>query len=271
MLVTTKCLTAVTLALFFSSAGLSQDSARMENIFPFFIKAGIPIDHYESRFELINPNSTGAVVSFQFFDPSGREIVPFSGSDSRSVPAGTVASDVGFVFAQATTVGWVRISSDQPILVEEDIQHKREASISFLPPSIETVSEVLMSPSIGARRQVVRIRYVASNYSANTGIALVFPSPDSSSFARGTATVRRSNGQKLGDREIVLSANSQLVRLVTELFPEVAEAAAIGFQGFDGTLELVFDKNIHATAIQLTALGRIEQMDEAKVGLIPIP
>ncbi|HEV8132601.1 MAG TPA: hypothetical protein VGQ81_15250 [Acidobacteriota bacterium] len=268
------------LSLLCTSGLIAQNVSAQELIFPVFARTEIllnpnidpmfsDVDAFHSEFQIINPNPSAVRVTFHVFDTAGNEVLPLGSKPiSRIVDPNAIAGGIGFRFPQRAVVGWVKAVSTQPVVIQEEISHSQDHDRPG-PPSTLLKSRIVKWPAKLTRRAVIRVRFVpAESFGGdllvfeNTGVSIVFPSSISGLSTRGILLLRDQIGAKFGQREISISPNGQVVQNLTELFPEVNRA-------FSGTLDITFDNDVYATAIQIkVGLGQ-EAMDEPNNGAIP--
>jgi hypothetical protein len=177
---------------------------------------------------------------------------------------------MSFQVRDVVFVGWMKVTSTQPVVVQQEISHFSLIDVPGVPIETRVKSQTRKWPSAGAARQVISVSLVTPPVitehfnSETTGISIVFPSSIMSSVAKGNLVLRNVRGEKVTERQgVVIPANGQLVALVTELFP--------GFQfpaGFFGSLEFTFDHEVFAVAIHLTVSDIQEKLEEPNIGIL---
>lgn len=262
-----------------SPAGLNP--ARKEMVFPFFVKASSPDQRFDSRFEVINPNATDTVVTFRFSDSSGKQITPLAASGQGATLTANrlqlgphAVGRLQFSFPDTGgLLGWVALSSTEPLIVQEDVTR----SVSPIPPGLLRPpsdepfvprSRISKVAPVSTRRAVVRVVYSPEPDSTDTALAVVFAGsqppgtlpdpPDLRTFGR--MTLRNDAGRIVAQTSLWLGLNRQLVSFFSGLFPSEASA------GFAGLLELEFDQNVFVTAVQVTTRGPEERWEEPNGG-----
>jgi hypothetical protein len=271
-----------------TTSGLAQSSAAAtELVFPFFIKVGSPADAYQSAFNITNTNSSPATVVFRLTDSDGRRVAltgAFADPFSLSVNVDANATSI-VAFSDSTegldgslevirvprsdVVGWMSISSTQPVLVQQEISRRKYGIPLVSPPftgQLPVVSRIVKAPATRSRRHFSRVAFYGGTWTTNTGFSIAFPTSGTSSVS-GTLTLRRFNGSLLAEKAITLPPNGSSVRLLTELFPEVLVHLTGGH--FYGTVELRFDQEVVFTAIQILSYRDREQWDEPSSGIVP--
>lgn len=269
-------------------SGFAQsNAAATELVFPFFIKVGSPLDGYQSSFNITNTNSSAATVVFRLTGPDGRRIAltgafadPFSLSVTVDANATRIVGFSGSLEGAdgsleiirvplPDVVGWMSISSTQPVLVQQEISRVKYLGLQLWFPFTgqgSIISRIVKAPATRSRRHFSRATFNGGEPSINTGFSIAFPTSGTSS-ASGTLTLRRFNGSLLAEKAITLPPNGSSVRLLTELFPEVLAHLTAGH--FYGTIELRFDQEVVFTAIQILSFQDREQWDEPSSGIVP--
>lgn len=233
-----------------------NNPARTEMIFPFFATQGTAGDHLGVTFYILNPGPSKVRVDFQIFESSGREISPINvkangwSEDSNHVEVEPFRLRITvFQFAEESVVGWVNARSTQPVIIQEFIARTQcpECLLPLArptPPLVRVKSHILKSPPLPARREIVRVSFLAGRPWTNTGIAIVFAG-SAPSTARGTFVLRH-DFLPAREKAITLPANRQWVGFLTDLFPDLVHF----YPG--GTLEMIFDQDVFVTVIQVT-------------------
>lgn len=271
-----KCFYYGLLLICWISVLTGQNSARTEAVFPIFLQSHTSLtpntppqfsifDVFETDFEVINPNSGTAKVTFQVFDSAGQEVSPTGGIPLSLTVAGVrTGPDFRFGFSNKAVLGWVKLISTQPVVVQQRIAHRIERSEPG-PPEVTIVSHISKPPSIAARRGIVRVRFSSGDRIwSNTGISVVYLGIVGTS-AKGTLIMRNGIGENVGETGIVLPANGQAVNLFTDWFPNLLSQFPTGF---GGTLEFSFDQDVFVGAIQANIFGSKEELVEPTSGTL---
>ncbi|HEY3132488.1 MAG TPA: hypothetical protein VGL91_23760 [Acidobacteriota bacterium] len=260
---------------------LAQNVARTEAIFPLFVRVSIPIDlniapqyadadAFHSRFVLINPNPSDARLSLQVFDSSGHEVdLRPSGISFALVKSNSFFGFFGDTFQPPSTiiVGWAKITSTQPLIIQEEIFHSLDQVIAFGNPRETVKARVLKQAANPVRRAAVEVRVLAPEFggtAGTTGISIVFPSSSPTASNIGTLSLRNQFGKKLAERQVTIAANNQIFGVFTELFPDVPVSVTRG----GAILELNFDQEVFIAAVNFRISRLKEEMDEPNIGTI---
>lgn len=258
------------------SPWFGQNPARKELVFPFFLRVGPWDNGYNSVFDVINPNPSSAMVTFSFFDSTGKLSVPVSASGQGAFPGsaqlrldGYAAGRVQFSFpGNGDFAGSAFVSSTQPVIVQEEISHHTlgGCAICLGPLSTKLKSRILTPAPLAARRQTLRVKFTPGQLWTNTAVALVFswnPPPTGTLAALrsfGKLIFRNDNGIVLAEKAFALTVNEQLIGFVSDFFP------AIAANGLSGSLEIIFDQEIFLTAVQVTTFGEEETWEAPNLG-----
>jgi hypothetical protein len=83
-------------------------------------------------------------------------------------------------------------------------------------------------------------------FGLNTGLAIVFPAASGATPAKGKLIHRGTDGLRITEKDIVISANGQVAGMISELLPESLKASST----ISGSLEIVFDQEVSIAALQ---------------------
>jgi len=237
------------LAFYFVPLVLGENNpARTQVIFPAVVNTK-PVepncDFWESGFSVFNPNPGLVTVTFTAFD-----------SNSVVKETSTVTIN-GFNFGAAgfkrpVDKGWVKVTSSQPVVVREGMEHivgLAGCPTPGFPWVIKVISTLHLAPAAATRRQFVKIQF-DKNTGTDTGVSIVFPRDVSSAIANGKLIHRWIDGRKVSERNIQIHANGQLIGLVNELLPP--ESVTFSPSGIIvGSLEITFDTDVFVEAVAL--------------------
>src|SRR2546428_11390514 len=130
----------------------------------YLIYAGVaPIfsrqDAFHSVFQVLNPNPTDTTGTYQIFDSKGQAVALQLTNNTLIFPRkssfgffGGLFGTVNFVF-----VGWVKMTSTQPLIFEEEISHSEDVVVN--PPSTLLKSRIVKSPASPTRHVVISVLY----------------------------------------------------------------------------------------------------------------
>lgn len=260
-------------------ASAQSNTARSEIVFPFFVMTrpatlSSTCECWRTTFEVLNPHQSAITMQLTAFDTSGAMLSNFSdtilANRSKTI---YLPEDVLFPPGTSKTAvaGWVWIAASLPVIARQRITHYQLVPL-FPFPTVQTLSEIVKTPPLQTRREVIKMHYHASR-ATNTGIAIAVPAPAGSPPVRAKLILRWGLDAKVvAERELIIPPNSQVVAFLTELLPDSLNLLTT-FDVVGGTLEMTFDRDVYVTAIEFSPRlfdGLVpEMMEEPLAGTVP--
>ena len=239
----------------------AENPARKEVVLPFFIESKIweagHADEWWTHLSVFNPHPSETDVLVTILDATGNTKRTAS-LRVRGFQSGGLQNPVSENFT-----GWIKAAASEAIILRQQISHL-EGQVGDT-TVLSSKSHILLIPPVLTQRQFIHVGYDGSR-NTNTGLAIVYPSGEKSSFTTGKLIFRWIDGRLVTEKTFTIAANHQLVGLFTEFLPE-----SLKFSQFDlasGTVEVVFDKPVAVIAIQITVSGTYEEMGEPLSGRV---
>ena len=252
-----------------AAPGLASDTTQTEAVFPFFIKTDAKAPDFEfwsSSFEILNASSETANVTVTAItgDLNEHELHAFSVNGFRRASFDSSDFDEEFI-------GWLRVNSDQPFLLESTLSHYYDLNegkpTTNIPLPWILKSRIQLKPRPLAKRHITQVRWWEHpRVGTNTGLAIVFSNEDDSARAKGKLVFRGIDGRFVTESEFEIPANGQILGLFTELLPESTTFSALGLAR--GTVEIEFDQPVAVMAIQTSPTSDGADLEERLNGIL---
>ncbi len=203
----------------------SQTALRADTfIIPHFVAGrlgepgGLVDRRFATRITAVNTSNAESSLAFDAFDDSGNkvDIIIFGPSKVSAQGAGQYFVD------NATLVsGWLRVNTSQPAIVRGSILFI-QFNIFDLPPAAGfpgmTFANTDSDPAGNFLTASVPVSFFTSG---STGIAVAYPSTAGAADVTVLFTLRDSDGGKVADKTIKVTANGHTSFLIEDLFPQV--------------------------------------------------
>ncbi|HEY2930389.1 MAG TPA: hypothetical protein VGK99_01480 [Acidobacteriota bacterium] len=254
---------------------MAQSGAATTAFFPLYVRVSIArnpsnpafsvYDAYHSYFNVVNPNSSTATISFMILDPLGKEIKPLPVFVTTfQIAPFSFRRNIDFDFRDSIIAGCMLVTSNVPVIVQEEITHSSDTL--FNPPSIIVSARLLLRPGSLGKRFFMDARFVPLGQQADPnifeslGIGLALPL-GSDGQADVILVLRDGSGNQVGQAAVSIPAGGNTLKTLTDLFPQVTLF-------FGGTLEIRANRDIGVTAVDVSTSSAGEHFQEANSGLI---